>query len=426
MAIQSLTRKQIRQSIGYNLLDMVLVTASTTGDTSSIIATYSLAKGGDDEYNGRQVYASDMTGSIVAGEKTWVSDFNSTNKDATVSPVFSASSTALDVFELWKVFTVEEINDAITQAEMEVSSRALQSKIITTPFTETDKYLYDVLDDFTHLSKVEYVCSKGIYHLLDNCDAVWTAGSANVTVTADSSFEKVGTACVKAVEGGGSGAGAILAYKAITSVDLSGCDKVEFWMYSSIALTAGQLEIHLDDTAAIASGIEKIDIPAMDAATWYKHSLSLASPHLDTAIISIGIYQVSDVGAFTFYVDDVSTCMSTSKQYKLLSNEYWNIAKGSTPYLQLTSGGLSEVGTNTQMKLTGYQLLTPMSADSSESQVDPGYLVNKVTGELLLNHAKSSYLDINDRAALSDRRLAKARADLPSISTQMDSEAKII
>jgi len=421
MAIQSATRKTIRQSIGYNLQDMVLVTASTTGDTSSIIALYSLAKGGDDEYNGRQVYASDMTGAIVAGEKSWSTDFDSTNKDLTVAPVFTDSSTALDVFELWKVFTVEEINDAISQAEMEVSSRALQYKEITSPFTRSGKYLYDVLDDFTRLSKVEYVSSKTAV-TVDKCEVAWSSGTGTTT-TADATFEREGTYCSKNVVAS-VGATTILCYEDISSIDITGCDKVEFDMYSSIAIAADTLQIHLSSTAAIASAEETINIPAMDAATWYRHSLSLENPHSDSAIISVGFYQVTNLADFTFYVDNIEAVLSTSKQYKPLSNEYWDIAKGSTPYLMISSNGLSRVGTDTQMRVSGYELLTQMSADTSTSQVDPGWLINKVTGELLLNHAKSSFLDIHDRVGISDRRLAIAKAGLPSITTQIEGEAR--
>ena len=419
MVIQSRTLAQIRESIGYALNDMALITATTTGDTASLIATYGFAKGGDDEYNGRQLIAITPSGAIVAGEKTYVSDFDSATWDASLAPPFTSSTTSGDIFELWKVFTYEEINDAINQTIAEVSGKALQIKETHTTFTEADKYLYDVLSSFTHLGKVEYVSSTGNYHLLDNCDTVWVAGSANVTVTADSTFEKVGNACVKAVEAGGSGANAILAYKAISSTDISDCDEVEFWLYSSIALTAGQLEIHLSSTAIIASAEETIDIPAMDAATWYKHSLSLANPHSDTAIISIGIYQVSDVGAFTFYVDEVEANKFNSKVFKELPIEYWDIAQGSTPYLMLTSSGLSLVGADNQLRLTGYQIPDLMTADTDISEIDPAYLIAKTTGRLLVSHAKSSYLDINDRATLASYWLGEAAKMEPGLTTSV-------
>ena len=408
-------RAQIRQSVGYALQDMVLVTASTTGDTTSLIATYSLGKGGDDEYNGRQVYCYDPDGSIVAAEKSWVSDFDSTNKDATVSPAFTATVIGGDVFELWNVFTVEEVNDAITQAILEVTKDTLQVKQLATQYTDSDAYEYNTLSDFVGLYQVEYAYSVGIEYILDTCDSVWTAGSANVTVTADTAFKKLGTACVKAVEGGGSGTNAILCYKTISSTDIDDCDKVEFWMYSSIALTAGQLQIKLDDTAAIASALESIDIPAMTANTWYRHVLSLANPQSDVSLISIGIFQVADVGAFTFYVDDVRANLSTSKDFHIVNPEFWRIVRDTTPYLKLTADGLSLIGDSKQLRLTGYQLPAMLSADATESEVDPSWLVNKVVGELMLNHAKSSRLSIPNRELVAKTRLDRAEKEKMTI-----------
>jgi hypothetical protein len=408
VAIQSLTRGSIRRSVGKNLGIVTDGVATSNGLATTLIDTINLV-GGDDEFNGREVMIYDATGSIADGSEAVVSDFTGSTNTATVNAAFDGAdiTTALDKYEMWKTpWRIADINDAINQAINDVTSRALKIKEIHTPFTEASKYLYDVLSGFTHISKVEYVYNKGAYHLLDNCEDAWTGGTGT-TITADTAFKKVGNASSKNVVVG-VGVTTILCYKAISSTDISDCDKVEFWMYSSIALTAGQLQIKLDDTAAIASALEAIDIPAMDAATWYKHSLSLANPHLDTAIISIGIYQVANVADFTFYIDEVDVSMSTSKVYKELSGEYWNIAKGTTPYLQLTTQGLNVIGENTQLRLTGLQIISRMDADATVSDIDPAWLIARVTGRLLISHAKSPYLDIEDRAGLAKYWLGEA------------------
>lgn len=406
---QTRTRLQIRESIGYALNDMALVTPTTaTGlGTANIVDAYSFAPGGDDEYNGRQVICVTPTGDIVAGEKSWVDDFDGDTWDASLAPAFTSTTAVGDIFELWKVFTYEEVNNAINQAYMEATKDSFQVKQVTSQFTDEDEYEYNILSGFVGVNKVEYAYNIGIDTSLHRCETAWTAGSANVTVTADSAFKKEGSYSCKGVEDGGSGSGAILAYATIAA-DIDDCDKVEFWFYSSIALTAGQIEIHLDDTAAIASALETIDIPAMDAATWYRHSLSLANPHTDVDLISVGIYQVSDVGAFTFYVDDVRAVLSTSKDYRPLNPEHWRIIKGSTPLLKLTSEGLGLVGDARQLRISGYQLPTMLTADATESQIDPSWLINKVTGELMLNHSKSPRLDIVDRDKIAKSRLEKA------------------
>lgn len=425
---QSKTRQEARHSIGRNLGVITLGVATSTVDTSSLIDTKNLL-GGDDEHNQNEViiYDANCTTGITDGETSIVADFDGANNDATMAPVFSATIVTGDEYEMWKhPWRSADINDAIDQALMGVTGRCLQLKEDSTLFTDTRKYLYTIPTGFVALSKVEYAYNVGYSHLLDDCETAWTKGSANVTVTADGSFKKVGNYSMKAVEDGGSGTNAIIAYETISSTDISDTDKVEFWMYSSITLTAGQLQIKLDDTAAIASALEAIDIPAMTAATWYHHSLSLANPHLDTAIISIGIFQVTDVGAFTCYVDEVETIKSDSIVYKALPTEYWGIARGSTNYIQLTSSALSLVGANKKLRLTGYKNLTLPTADSSTLEIEPEWLINKVTGELLVNHAKSPTLDIDDRKSIGTLRLAQAERGLSAITTNLAQNTEII
>ena len=332
--IASKTRLQIRQEIGYNL-SVIMVSSATAGsDTNSLLDTYGMAKGGDDEYNGRQVQINVPSGSIVAGEKSFISDFDSSTKDATMTPGFSTNIVTGDTYEMWNKLTIEQVNNHINQAIIGATDECVQDKETHTTIKQSNKYEYDCLDSFVALHTVEYVDRIGIDHLLDNAEDAWTAGT-NVTSTADSSFKKVGTYSSKNVVVS-AGATEILCYEPISSVDISDSDKVEFWMYSSIALTAGQLQIKLDDTAAIASALESIDIPAMDASTWYRHSLSLANPQSDTAIISIGIYQVANVADFTFYIDDVHAVFDKSKLYKELNPDFWGIIQASTPLLKLS------------------------------------------------------------------------------------------
>jgi len=424
--MQTQNRGEIRRSIGKNLgivIDGVATAASA--DKSSLEDTKNLL-GGDDEHNQKEVLIYETTDDAVPlDESSIVSNFTASSNIATCVPIFTAEITALDKYEMWNIpWRIADINDAINQAINEVSSKALKIKEDSTLFTETDKHLYTIPSAFTHLHRVEYVYNQTEV-AVDDCESVWTKGSANVTVTADSSFEKVGTYCMKAVEDGGSGAGAIIAYKAITSIDLTSYDKVEFWMYSSIALTAGQLQIHLSSTAIIASAEETIDIPAMTAATWYRHSLSLEAPHSDSAIISVGIYQVSDVGACTIYVDDIIAVDFASKEFRELPIEYWNIAKGSTNYLQITENGLSLIGLH-YLRLTGYRIPVRLDADATDSEIDPGWLIAQVTGRLLISHAKSSFLDIHDRKGLYIYWLGVAERMLSGLTATMPGTARLV
>ena len=418
--IQSRTRLQIRQSIGYILGTLILGTQTASTDTTSVIDTFNLYKGADNEYRGREVYVSTPTGSIVAGEKRYVA--SSVSTDATVSTAFTATVTIGDIWEMWRIFGTAEVNEMINQAIMEVTDDCLQFRTTEDTFTEAGKYEYDALSSFKGLHLVEYQFSIGVSHLLEDCEDAWTAGS-NATVTADTGFKKLGKASVKVVVVS-AGASEILAYEDISSIDISDATKVEFWLYSSIAVSAGDLQIRLDDTAAIASAVESIDIPAMDANTWYRHSLSLANPQSDTAIISLGIFQVTNLADFTFYIDDVIAVDPQTRVYKELNPEQWFIVKGSTNYLRLTKGGLTATGSITPLRLSGYQLPVLLNADATASEIDPQWIINKVAGEMMLNHAKSSQLDIADRKGISDRRLAKAERDKTGIRTAILSNTR--
>lgn len=418
--IQSRTRLQIRQSVGYLLGVMKLITQTTTQDSTSVIDTFGLYKGGDNEYRGREFYMATPTGSIPAGETRYAA--SSVSTDASMSTGFSQDVTAADILEMWHIFSVVEANEMINQAIMEVTDDCLQLKSTEDTFTESGKYEYDTLSSFKGLHLVERQASIGVSHLLEDCEDAWTAGT-NATVTADTGFKKVGKASVKAVMVN-AGANEILAYEDISSIDISDATKVEFWMYSTIAVSLGVMQIRLDDTAAIASALENISIPAMDANTWYRHSVSLANPDLDTAIISLGVYQDSNLADFTFYIDDVIAVNPLTRVYKELNPEQWNIVKGSTNYLKLTESGLSVTGSITPLRLTGYQLPVLLNADATTSEIDPQWIINKVAGEMMRNHAKSSQLDIGDRMGIADRRLAKAEADKASIRTAILSNTR--
>lgn len=419
LPIASETRVTMRERIGYNLGALIVSEVSCTIDSASLWDIYGLAKGGNDEYNGRQVVIFDASCSTMDGEKSFVSDFDATEKDATMSPAFSAALTDGDKYEMWSPpYTYEQVNNHINQAIIAATDDILRDKVDSTTLLKLPNiYEYTVPTGFVALHTVEYEYGMGVSHLLDACEVAWTSGTGTTT-TADATFEKVGTYCSKNVVASVS-TNTILCYEDISSIDISACDKVEFWMYSSIALTAGQLQIHLDDTAAIASGVEKIDIPAMTAATWYRHSLSLANPHLDIAIISIGIFQVANVDDFTFYVDDVDAVLENSRIYRILDPDKWKVVQASTNLLQLTESGYARVGNNKRLRLSGYQIPAELSADATAATVDPDYIVAKATGTLLMAHAGGSQVDVDARQSrardwltIAEKRLLQGRTSL--------------
>ena len=140
---------------------------------------------------------------------------------------------------------------------------------------------------------------------IDNCDSAWTAWS-NVTATNDTVDKKQWTWSVKLAVAAWAIANQILWYKAISSTSFAGKTAVWFWFKSDISLNSWDLRYQLDDTAALASPIESINLPAIIANQWTKVYLTLTTPNLDTAIISQWLYQVVDKWAFNLWIDDIA------------------------------------------------------------------------------------------------------------------------
>ncbi|KKL78680.1 hypothetical protein LCGC14_2022420 [marine sediment metagenome] len=417
----SQTRTQIREQIGRNLGSDIfqLVEATSTIDTASLIATYSLAKGGDNEYSGRQVVLVTKVGSIVLGEKSWISSFSAATFDATVAPVFTASITDGDIFEMWQGVTYEEINDAIDRAIMRIADDALQTHQIVTVVTQESILEYGLDSSYKALLGIDYVKRTGIDHLIEDCDAVWSElVDGDVTATADTAIKKEGNASLKLVVAAGTGAGDILATEAIGELDLSDSDTLEVWIYSTVALDAGDIQVLLDDTAQCASPVESLDVPATTAATWTRHLISLANPASDTAVISVGIKMVTDKGAFTLYVDDIRAVLAGSREFVELHRDHWDVVRDSTNKLRFTPTGLGLVGTNTLLRQNGLKLPSLMTADTSTSEVDPEWVIEQVTADLLRSNALASQLDIEARRLKADDHQKIADGMKPSVTTK--------
>jgi hypothetical protein len=142
--------------------------------------------------------------------------------------------------------------------------------------------------------------------VIEDCEDAWDElVDADVTESADAVDFKTGTASAKFVVAAGCGAGDIIATEAFVSKDMSGDDSLKLWVKSSVALDAGDLQILLDDTAECASPLKELDIPAVAADTWTEVDIDLGDASGLTAVISIGVKMIVDVGAFNLWIDDV-------------------------------------------------------------------------------------------------------------------------
>lgn len=136
---------------------------------------------------------------------------------------------------------------------------------------------------------------------LDDCDGAWTY-LTNVTGSNDTTVKVEGTGSVKMAVNATFTTG-IVAHKTISSVNLTSAQYIYIWFRSSVALDAGDWQLCLDDTAAIASPIKTYDLPAIAANTWTQIEWPAGDMSGCTSIISIGLKQAVDKGALDAYID---------------------------------------------------------------------------------------------------------------------------
>ena len=137
--------------------------------------------------------------------------------------------------------------------------------------------------------------------LVEDCEDVWVAGSVESAMSVVAG--KVGTYAARDTTTA-LGAAALMMTEIIAK-DLTTYDGVYFWFRSSLTTAAGDIALLLDDTAACATPIEILSLPALTAATWKQCFVRLATPGSDGSLISVGLRQVTNLDDGTFDIDDV-------------------------------------------------------------------------------------------------------------------------
>ena len=144
--------------------------------------------------------------------------------------------------------------------------------------------------------------------IIEDCEDAWNEQViTGVTSELDTEDKKVGNGSVKLTMTDAAGIG-VLASEVVSLAGntLDDYDQLVLWIKSSIAAAANQLQILLDDTANLASPVATINIPALSANVWTQCLITADfSGCTALTIISVGVKQVSDLGAFTLWLDDL-------------------------------------------------------------------------------------------------------------------------
>ena len=374
MPVQARTRKQLRQSIGYNLGALKVGTA--TGGTNNTLIDVNTFRGGDDEYIGKLALVTDATDSSQTTQ--YVNDYTASNNTIQFQQNASFTVASGDEYELWsEPYTPTRIHDFINQAIIDVTGQAYDPIESVALHADGSSMRYDIPSNISIINRLFYRTAVS-FTTLHSCNAVFDETiDSDFTVSADTQDKKKGTASNKFVIAVGASAGDI-ATDSIDSKDISKYDYLECWVKSTVPTSAGNLKILLDDSASCASPIETLSIPALSADTWTFVRIALANPETDTAIISVGLEYDSDLGACTVWLDDIKVVQNDTAVWEIFPKHLWRIDRESRD-LVLTEGGKFEAG-YALLKITGGDKPALLSSETGASEIDDSYIIARATG----------------------------------------------
>ena len=414
---QGKTREDLRKAIGRNLGKMLTGTTSGSGSTTTALDDKLFV--GDDEYIGSYIR---FTSGDNDGSVRRITDYTSSTGTMTFAAV-GATVAGSTTYELWKdQFDPQIVDEFINQSIWEITGKYFDPEENVDLHTDRINARLEIPSEIAMIQDV-YYRNKFTSKELLSCDSVFDETvDSDFTVSVDTEDYKRGSAANKFVIAVGASAGDI-ATDSITSVNLAKYDFIEFWIKSTVATSAGNLKILLDDTASCASPIETLNVPALTASTWKYCRVALSNPHTDTAIISVGLEYDSDLGACTVHLDDIKAVKNDTSTWTKLPRYQWRIDKegeqgASTQDLILTDGGRAEVGYSL-IKLVGGDEPAELSADSDTTEVPERYIVAYATALSAQAGSLRPDADIDSMRNLAAFWFAKseqAKNDLPFLT----------
>jgi hypothetical protein len=324
--------------------------------------------------------------------------------------VLGASTADGDTYEIWaKDVPPERVHRNINRAIRTVTRKGAP------PFTEESLHASRRVSSYAPTSTLIGVKSIQYretfsYATVHNCDSVWDElVDTDTTATLDTENYRQGNGSNKFVVAAGMAAGDIIASESITSDDYSGFTHIEFWFYTTVTTTAGQISVRLSSTASAGTATEEIAIPATTALTWTWHRVALANPESDTAIISVGLIYTSDIGAATMNVDGIIVTRDLQGDWVTLSRRFWYPDKDQRE-VRFTSEGVDIVG-YAWLRMIGRKKPTELNADATECDIDPEFIIAKATA-LTIRATSDRHAGSRDGAGITATEWDAIAADL--------------
>ena len=413
-AIQGRTREQLRQHIGRALGAVYVSAADSSGSTTTIIDS-SIVLGGNDNHIGKWIRFTSGNNDTITRRIT-DSSISSNVTTSTFMPAVG-TVTASETYELWdSSYNPDDIDDFINQAIISSTGWVYDPIENIALHGDGKQIRFDIPSGISMISKIEYreKVSRVRIHACGTTFDEKTDG--DFTQSLDTKDNKQGSQSLKMVIAVGASAGDFVT-DSITSLNLSKYDTIEMWVKSTVATSAGNLKLLLDDTASCASPLETLSIPALSADTWTFVRMSMANPETDTAIISVGLEYDSDIGAVTVWIDDIVAVASDTAEWTTLDRRNWKIDKEARSLI-LGRDGHDAVGYSL-MKITGGDKPALMTADSDTTEIPEEYVINQAITFALLSSSGGPGTDPDSKRQLSAywaEQATKARRAFPMLA----------
>ena len=395
-AIQGRTREQLRQHIG-RAIGAVYVSAATASGSTTTLVDNSIVLGGADTQIGKWVRFTSGSNDTLTRRVT-DSSITSNVTTLTFMPAATAS-TASESYELWdSAYSPDSIDDFINQSILSATGWVYDPIENIELHGDGHQARFDIPSNISMISKIEYR-HKITTTRIHACDATFDeATDGDFTQSLDTKDKKQGSQSLKMVIASGASA-ADFVTDSITSKNISGYDTIEMWVKSTVATSAGNLKLLLDDTASCVSPLETLSIPALSADTWTFVRMSLANPETDTAIISVGLEYDSDIGAVTVWIDDIVAVANDTAEWTTLDRRNWKIDKEARG-LVLQRDGHEAIG-YALIKITGGDKPALLTTDSTTTEIDEDYIIASTITLALLSASGGPSTDPDAKRQLS-------------------------
>ena len=413
-AIQGRTREQLRQHIG-RALGAVYVSAATSSGSTTTLLDNTLVLGGADNQIGKWIRFTSGSNDTLTRRIT-DSSISSNVTTSTFMPAATAS-TASETYELWdSAYNPDDIDDYINQAIMSATGWVYDPIENITLHGDGHQTRFDIPSGISMISKIEYrdKVSRVRIHACGTTFDEKTDG--DFTQSLDTKDNKQGSQSLKMEIADGASPGDFVT-DSITSLNLSKYDTIEMWVKSTVATSAGNLKLLLDDTASCASPLETLSIPALSADTWTFVRMSMANPETDTGIISVGLEYDSDLGACTVWIDDIVAVENDTAEWTTLDRRNWKIDKEARDLILVRDG--HEAVNYSLMKITGGDKPALMTSDSDTTEIPEEYVINQAITFALLSSSGGPGTDPDSKRQLSAywaEQATKARRAFPMLS----------